>query len=148
MLAKSTDISFSPKSQKKILTDIESARKRLTTLLSLEFEAAELLEGVFFGDLHKTLRGHFGPRNSPLIALKDSLEEIDNFFKQLEVYLPPTNKASEMKSRLETLEARPVNIWARSYLKNSIFLKEDMIFSSFKTEEMLREDINDWVHLR
>ena len=57
----------------------------------------------------------------------------------------PTNM-SELYSRLEELDARPINAWSKSYLKVSLFAKDDYLLSTHRGESMLVEDINDWVH--
>ena len=46
------------------------------------------------------------------------------------------------------MEAKPYNAFAKSYIKSNIFLKEEFLFSSVKTEDSLLEDINDWTHLK
>lgn len=75
LFAKSSQITYDGKSVKKILSDIESARKRLAALEGVDTEVGQqLLEGVFFDDLNKTIRGQFGPRNSPLVPFKESLK--------------------------------------------------------------------------
>ena len=149
IFAKSSGIQFDPKNLKKILADIESARKRLTVLMETECREEEtLVQGVFFDDLNKTIRAHFGPRESRLMSFKESLLEIKNVFDQFELMLPVPTKISELSNRVVALEASPVNAWPRSYLKVGIFPKDDFIFSSVKTEDIIMEDINDWVHLK
>lgn len=68
--AKSSGVHYDPKNQKKLETDLQSALKKLKALEDVKFQNGEgLLAGVFFDDIFKTLRVHFGPRKLRLFTL-------------------------------------------------------------------------------
>lgn len=57
------------KNQKKIETDMQGLRKRIAVMEESKYAGPkELVEGVFIGDLYKTIRCHFGPRALKLVS--------------------------------------------------------------------------------
>lgn len=42
----------------------------------------------------------------------------------------------------------PLNIWSKSYIKNNMFHKEEYIFCAYRTEDLILNDMNEYVPIK
>lgn len=56
-------------------------------------------------------------------------------------------RISEFRQRLDVLSYKPLNLWAKAYIKFNLFQKEGYLLSTVKTEDALSSDIKEWFNL-
>lgn len=68
--------------------------------------------------------------------------------QQFLLFIPVPTRLSILKERIEKLISLPLNIWSKSYIKNNLFLKEEHIFSTHQTEDLILNDINEYIPIK
>jgi hypothetical protein len=81
------------------------------------------------------------------ITTHEALNEIKNALDQFELFLPVPTRISEFKHRLDVLSYKPLNLWAKAYIKFNFFQKDGYLLGTVKTEDALSNDIKEWFSL-
>lgn len=64
---------------------------------------------------------------------------------QLELFLPPPNKISDFRNRLDILSYQGINLLTKSYYKANFFAKENYLLNTIRTEEAFANDVKEWM---